>query len=374
MRMSLKIIIILLAIALIGGLIYTIFFQERPTPPSLGGVGVSPEETTKEPSKNALADVAGPVGESNLRSLAIGAVLDYWINKKTGEFYYLGDDGSVSKINGSLAEIESTSVINSQTLPNLRQLLPAPDGTAALAEFNYPEATTFSVFETETGNWQPLPSKIISAAWSPDSQEITYLDDRGIKIWNRNTKKSRELIGLSQKDLNLGWLTKNQMLISDPPSVDHTGSIWSLNPNTKTLSLIMEQKNGLMSEWSQDGSQGMLFYKSGIKDLTTLIDNRGATLRTFAFTTLPSKCYLETSKIYCAVPRVIPPLAILPDDYLKRKIYFEDGIYLIDLAKETLTPLLETLTPIDAEHLEVYQDTLIFKNRLDDRVYTLRLQ
>ena len=130
-----------------------------------------------------------------------------------------------------------------------------------------------------------------------------------------------------------------------------------------------------MTRWSPAGDHGIAFHNSGLNPVTTLIDNNGVALRTFSFVTMPSKCALDAEKIYCAIPKNIPERAILPDDYLKREIYFEDGVYLIDLTAETITTLFEKDQPIiDAEHLEVYQNKIYFKNRLDNGLYTVNLE
>ena len=97
-------------------------------------------------------------------------------------------------------------------------------------------------------------------------------------------------------------------------------------------------------------------------------------LTPLSFNTLPPKCLIENNKIYCAVPKNINEGIKLPDDYYKKAIYFDDTIYLIDLSNAGVTELkTDSNLTIDAEHLEISNGKLFFKNRLDDKLYSLEL-
>ena len=372
MSKLLKTLIITLSIAVIAAAVYFLFLKpETPTPSQLKGLGVGGEQDVSENTESET-ELPTESQSKNLESLGSFTILDFWIDKSNGNLYYLDSSGQIFETTGQNKE---GSNVSSQTLTNFNHLQPAPDGSAAIAEFNYPQSPTFSVFDNKTKKWQLLPTKTIAAAWSPDSKEITYLDDKGLKVLNLGTKKSRDVMALSQKDFKINWVSKSQILLSDRPSADFPGSIWSLNPTTKTLTQLLQNKDGLMVKWSPSGDQGIAFYNSGNNPTTVLIDNNASTLRTFSFVTLPEKCYINTPKIYCAIPKSVPKHATLPDDYLKRALYFEDGIYLIDLETETIVPIFEEENlPIDADHLEVHQNKLYFKNRLDGKLYKIDLE
>lgn len=312
--------------------------------------------TTALPEKlNALTDIP---------------IFDYWVNKKTGVVYYLAEAGQVVKIQNNTQEI-----VNSQTLNRLNSVASSYDGSYAAVKFNYPAFPTFSIFNTTTNNWQPLPPKTIVVAWSPNSQEILYLDDKMLQISNLATQKNREVLKMTQKELDLKWISDSNVLISENPSIEFPSTIWILNLKNKTLLPLIEKESGLTTQWSNDGEIGIKLHNQNRTPITSLIDKDGTTLAALTFITLPSKCLIENDKAYCAVPKNIREGIVLPDDYYKKAVYFDDNLYLIDLSAGSSKVLLENSdTLIDAEHLELHNNALLFKNRLDGKLYSLEIQ
>ena len=65
---------------------------------------------------------------------------------------------------------------------------------------------------------------------------------------------------------------------------------------------------------------------------------------------------------------------ILPDDYLKRKVYFDDYIYEIDRQSNDLQLIYaDAQKAIDAYDLTAAGNEIFFINRYDDRIYSLEL-
>lgn len=307
--------------------------------------------------------LAGP----KLKSLTTDPIFDYWVNSKTGDVYYLNEAGQVLKKSG-----ETETVVNSQTVPRLNQVTASFDGTYALAKFNYPNFPTFSIFNTVTNSWQPLPEKTIAAAWSPNTQEIAYLDDKALRILNVTTQKTQEIVKMNQKELVLHWRTDSKILLSVTP--ESTSKILALNLKNKTLEPFLEEA-GVSIQWAKDDRLGIKLNHVNGTNQTSLIDTNGTILSTFTFITLPSKCAISENKIYCAVPKNVPENTKLPEDYYKRAVYFDDVLYLIDLSTggySEITTENPNLT-IDAEHLEIQNNALLFKNRLDGKLYSLAL-
>src|SRR3989338_5185318 len=138
-------IIVLIVIIVSGYLLWTNVFQELIFPTT---------QTT-------------PTESAAITAISDGPIFDYWINGKNNSIYFLNQIGQTARV----ADTNRT-VVNFQTLDNLHAIQPSFDGAYVVAEFNYPQLPTFSIFNTATNNWQPLPTKTHAAAWSQITQEI----------------------------------------------------------------------------------------------------------------------------------------------------------------------------------------------------------
>lgn len=363
MKKYLKILLVILIVAAIGAGIYFYFFTDRAqTIKEFIGSVFPPSQRTGE-----IPTPGEEVTDLEFRPVGVNPIFDYWVTS-AGNMYYLDEDGRVIKNNNGAEE-----VVNSQSLPKLNSLSISFDGSLAVAKFNYPTLPTFSIFDTATNNWQPLPAGTLATAWSPNSQRIAYLDDRSLKILDLPNQRTEEIVRLTQKDLSLDWHNPSEIwLISD--SGIRT-KVFSVNLNQRTLTPILEEV-GLMLSWSKDSQFGIKLDSTAGNPVTSLIDNNGSILAQFAFITLPSKCLIKENKIYCAIPKNIREAAKLPDDYFKRATYFDDALYLIDLSTTEVSELTigDENIVFDAEHLETLNKRLYFKNRLDNMLYSLKIE
>ncbi len=308
--------------------------------------------------------------DQELTKITEERIFDYWINKKDNSIYYIDETGSVSKI----SQNNSPEIINSQNLNKLNKIWVSYDGDKIAARFNYPNLPTFSIFDIAAKNWQPLPSNTIAVAWSPIADKLAYLDDKMLNILDFNSQKTQKILNLTQKEVNLDWISESTILLSTIGSIDNPASLWSINLKTKNVTPLINDEQGLALKWANDGSMGIKLHTIKRAPYTSAIDPNGITLAAFSFITMPSKCLIEKEKIYCAIPDNINAGVKLPDDYYKKSVYFNDVFYLIetknDSAKIIFNP--ET-TSVDADHLELFNNTLLFKNRIDDGLYSLQL-
>ena len=375
LKKYLKITLILVAAGLIAWLIYFLF-RENPVIQNL--VNLFP---SSEKSGSGLNNGQENIAKPKLQSLTENPIFDYWVSQKTGDIYYLNESGQVLKKTS-----EKEELANSQTINKLNRIEPSSDGTYALAKFNYPQLPTFSVFNTVTGVWQALPANTLAAAWSPShstlrvsdpmgsGQEIIYADDKALKILDILTGKTKEVLKITQKELELSWLSPSTVLLENQSLAGIPSNFWLLNLTTKNLVPFIQGESGLTIQWSKNREFGIKLNNENRAPRTSLIDKNGSTLITFSFVTLPSKCLITEKKIYCAVPKNINEGILLPDDYYKKSVYFDDDFYLIDLGNGSVNELkTDSDLTIDAEHLEISGGKLFFKNRLDDKLYSLTL-
>ena len=310
-----------------------------------------------------------PVQSTAITPISDGPIFDYWINGKNNGVYFLNPIGQTVRV----ADTNRT-VVNSQTLDNLHAIQPSFDGAYVVAEFNYPQLPTFSIFNTATNNWQPLPTKTHAAAWSPTTQEIAYIDGITLKILNLINQKSRDIVTIAQKDIRLYWVSQNKIFFAERSAADFGASLWSLDINTKTVTPLIKNQTGLLLRWYPKSDFGLQFHTERNKPILGLIDKNAALVTTASFTTLPSKCLIEGDILYCAVPKVIPDGLIWPDDYDKKSVFFEDAITIINLAQGSVQNLTAAAAElIDAEHLEKHGNRLLFINRLDRKLYAIQL-
>lgn len=360
----LKITAAILVLIAIGFGIYYFFKKSPATQNFLSAVFPGTFKTGEETG-------AQPIAGEKLQAITQDPIFDYWINSKTGNIYYLSPVGQVLRISGGQEEL-----VNSQTLSRLNRLTASPDGTLAIAKFSYPDFPTFSIFNTVTNSWQPLPAGTVAATWSPPpagGQEIAYLDAKSLKTLNLTNQKTAEILKLTQKEAEIHWRPDAKILITNGlPSSELESQIWSINPANKTIAPFLNEV-GLAIKWSDDGKFGLRLKSVNQAPLLGLIDENSQTLAELTFITLPSKCLIKEKKIYCAVPKNLPERINLPEDYYKKAVYFEDSFYLIDLNTGGVSTIFNPESPIDAEHLELDGDRLLFKNRLDDKLYSLTL-
>ena len=363
----LKIILVIVAIGLMAWLIYFLF---RKNPAIQNFVNLFP---SSEKSGSGLNGGQENIAKPKLQSLAENPIFDYWVSQKTGDIYYLNESGQVLK-----KTAEKEELVNSQTINKLNRIEPSSDGTYALGKFNYPQLPTFSIFNTVTNTWQALPANIIAAAWSANppagGQELIYADDRALKILNILTGKTKEIIKITQKELELTWLSPSTVLLGNQSIAGVPSNLWLLNLTTKNLVPFIQGESGLTIQWSKNKEFGIKLNNENRSPRTSLIDKNGSTLITFSFVTLPSKCLITEKKIYCAVSKNINEGILLPDDYYKKSVYFDDDFYLINLGDGSVNEMkTDSNLIIDAEHLEISGGKLFFKNRLDDKLYSLEL-
>jgi len=297
-------------------------------------------------------------------------VFEYWLNTKENSVYFANLDGQIIRINSN----NSRQMASSQTLNGLHKITPSADGSLAIAEFNYPALPSLSVFFASSTSWQPLPAETISAAISPDSKKIAFTGQTALNILDLQTQKTTEVQKMSQVGLNLNWLTDSAVLLQSDPSVEIRNYLYSFNLADKTLRTLINGEYGLDIKWAKDGNLGLKMNTADRVAKLSLIDNFGSGIVNFTFLTMPEKCLLEAQNIYCGIPKNIREGIILPDNYYKKSDYFVDDIFQINLPTGKIVKLFDgNEVALDATDLKIKDNALLFINRYDQKVYSLRL-
>ncbi len=356
--------IILGVLALMGG----VYFAWKKTKTILTPPGISDEGQVTSEQLPFLA-------EKKLKILSDQPIFDYWIFDS--KIFYLNQEGLIFELKDNKNE-----AVSSEPIDDLQAVKSSSDGKRALIKSGDFISPKFTIFNSEAKIFELLPKNITAAAFSPDGKKIAYLEAKAnksdliIKDLINPKQKPIQIISISQKDFDLDWILSEKIILMPKPSAFYQASAWMVDAKKKTLSPLGTEVNGLIIKWSSDGKMGMQFssQSEGRESRLNLINEQGVVRENLGFVTLPDKCLISDLKIYCAIPESIPLKTVLPDDYLKRAVYFKDIIYQIDISQNSFSEIFtETEPVIDAVRLNLLNNKLLFINRYDNRLYQLEL-
>ena len=148
-----------------------------------------------------------------------------------------------------------------------------------------------------------------------------------------------------------------------------------LDPSTKLLEKIVDQRTGLASLWSREENLGLLFFESTNGYAASLVDRKGVPIQgNIVPRTVKEKCAAKDMLIVCAVPKSLSAGVRLPADYLKRKIYTIDDLWIWnEETNKTTTLVAASSKPFDATKLQISNGKVFFIDRYSKGLYALPL-
>ncbi len=365
MNKYLKLLILIAVVSALGFGLYYLFFSENKIvlPTTVQNILDTISGNGQAPGENAIEGTG-----KKIVKMSDLDVFAYWSESKTGDFYLVNKSGQIIRKTNT-----EENPVSLQELNRLNAVYPSADGLYAIVKFNYPASTAFSIFNTVSSGWQPLPQGTIAAAWAPAGNRIVYLDQAALKILDLNTKKTTEIIRLSQKEADLFWQNESRILLTIKS--DFLTSVYAIDVNKKTISLFLEE-TGMKINWLDRNNYGLKLNVGNNLQISSLIDNNGTVLSQLSFVTLPEKCAADASLkiIYCTIPKNIPTTNNAIEDYYMRGIYTDDSLYFINLADGSYGEITANNDMvIDAVNLKVQNNSIYFINRLDDKLYLMPL-
>lgn len=336
---------------------------------------------------NGVGNVIQPFESEleRLRVISSREVVGYWtVNATSGAvLMYADPEGNMLKVGEAGDEL-----FYAQSIMNIAGVHSSGDGSKAFIESKGSTGSLFHLFGTTEGLPGVTLAGVSEVTWAPAGNDAVYLVSVGDSMRLRmqtadlinqsDTAKFFEIAKLPQNDFTIQWPQKEVLYVLQRPSADYASDMWRVDLKTKGLKKIASDR-GLIVKWAPFGTRALKFTTTeGRAHKLTLIDDQGTEQAVTQFITLPNKCVMTSAtQMYCAIPRDQGALAklTLPDDYLKREVYFEDGIYQIDIANNGIRAIYEGEEPtIDAIDLTVLDDRIIFINRYDRKLYGLDLQ
>jgi len=260
-------------------------------------------------------------------------------------------------------------------------------GTQMFAYINY------AVYGTSTGGvapvefeGRPLVETIQDVALSPQGNELFYLVTNGEGsvgyIENVITGARVQIWKSLLRNLSVSWETQNRILVYSNPSSYAEGAIWSLNPTTKSTSVLLANNIALAGKTNTSGTkilysleeEGNTIFSLRILDIGT-----GETTH-LPLATLVEKCsWGPMSKyVYCAIPRVEMHGKFLEDWYMGLT-GTDDVLWRLDtstgVVKKLLDPVEVTEEQFDIVDIVVspQEDYVLFKTRVNNVLWALKL-
>lgn len=298
--------------------------------------------------------------------------------------YYLKNNGHVFKSRFDGSNLQTISLTD---LNDLSKILWSPDGKKVIGFFDRGGSIKKYFYDYEAEKSILLNENIKSIAWSPDSQKIVYQYQtadgqyNNISIADPDGTNWRTLFQTRLENLEVFWPLPDKIYILNKPSGNTQGSLFAIDVSSGNLNKILSDLYGLAVSWSPDGQK--IIYQTteqkgkNLKLYVALAD--GSQAKQLPVSTLVEKCVWskDSQIIFCAVPQKISESAVLPDDYILKRLIFQDDFFLVDTAAQKETKIAQSGTEqsFDASSflLSPEEDYLFFINQRDGLLYNIKL-
>lgn len=268
-----------------------------------------------------------------------------------------------------------------------------------LVGFGSRDFPQFSIYDVAGKIWLPLrigagTSPIADAVWASQGLRIAFLEKSGDQwslgvvdfaaprqpkgaatttpadpLSNPSVKRHATL---SILDAQLEWLLPEKVYLASVPSAFDRGFLMEYDLQKNTARLLLSNEAGLSTRWRDGGGLGVKFSLRGRTPSLVGIDGNAKTLGAIPLITLPEKCVLHETLLYCAVPSALPLGTQLPDDYHQKAFPVRDALVRASLGEGTVTTLVEAQSAtLDAFRLKISGSDLFFVNDHDKKLYRM---
>lgn len=369
--------IVLLGVTLFFLVIYNFAFKKSTPSDSTGTKKESPltAEQKAEIEKKA---------SQKIKAISTNPVLSFGVDVRNENIaYYSAQDGTVwgLKTDGT-GEIQTSN----KKLPNLKNALWSFYNLRALTSFENGE---YYVYDYSTKTGKPLKSGLDNVIWDSIGTKIIYkyfdakTNQRTLNVADADGSNWKSITEIPFRDVSFASIPSTSLISywNTPRADQETQLYTSLIAPGSEQRVIFKGRFGADYLWSPDGSKALvssLVEKNG-KALSLGIVNLKGEYINLNVPTMVSKCVWSSDGkvIYYALPGGIPLNAVIPDDYLAKKIVTEDTFWKIDITsgkKERIIAPEELVEKYDSSSLILSptEDALFFINNLDKKLYRLK--
>ena len=260
-------------------------------------------------------------------------------------------------------------------------------GTQMFAYINY------AVYGTSTGGvppveftGRPMVETIQDVALSPQGNELFYLvtnKEGSIGYIENVITGARVQIWKSLlRNLIVSWETQNRILVYSNPSSYAEGAVWSINPTTKSTSIVLANNIALAAKTNTSGTKILYSLE---EEGNTIFSLRVLDLGTGEITHLPLATLVEkcswgpvSKYVYCAIPREEIHGKFLEDWYMGLTST-DDVLWRLDtgtgVVKKLFDPVEATEEKFDIVDIVVspQEEYILFKTRVNNVLWALKL-
>lgn len=273
--------------------------------------------------------------------------------------------------------------ISNSTIPSIYEAL--FNNTANSVVYRYLSTDkTISTFMATLGKpaGEYLPQNISDLSTSPDKTKFFYLTENPNGVTG-----TMGTFGLSKKDVVFDsplteWLSEwdsGRIYLTTKASYSAPGSMFLLNPTSKTIYKVIGGIQGLTTKISPNGSLVLFGESTQTGPKLGVFNVKDHTTKNLNSYGLPEKCVWSKNSIdvYCAIPKVITGNQY-PDSWYQGIVSFDDFFIRINTQSGNKTPIADSTdeTPVDAISLflERSEDSLFFTNKKDLTLWSLNLR
>ncbi|MEK7207962.1 MAG: hypothetical protein AAB699_00260 [Patescibacteria group bacterium] len=396
-----KIIIWLVAAALLAALAVWLYFYFRKAEPRLPDTGAFPAPTEGIPlgeeEPTVLPEGAGAPGAFRpiLRQLSLVPIAGAVIGGKGAETRVR----YIERANGNVIEIPASGGeekrLTNTTIPKVHEALWNKTGNGVILRYLKEDGETIETFSARikagTGGTEGelagtfLPAGITALALSPSADELFYLrEERGELVGIRASFTGANKTELWRSPLREWlplWTAEETLALVSKPSALSPGALLSLNRSGEQERVLLSGIAGLtaLPEKTVEKVLASRSSENGVELFLFVPKTRGE--NALGVATLPEKCVWRTSgeALLCGVPKSIPG-GSYPDSWYQGITSFADAVYEVGTRGGSRTALIseiseETGAPIDLTHPALSSDErfLVFRNKNDQTLWSLQL-
>ena len=381
-----KLYIIIGIIVVLGTVFIAAYFYFRSHPDTSGTAGTTLPSGQNTPNTSAQGQNQQPVTTSVQRGKlnviatepTVGATINkegksvIYFNQATGHLFSNSFDGGKEER------------VSNVTIPAIQNVLWAPSKTYTLLQ-DYENDSLKNYYVKYASSTVQVSNSILKSSsnfvFSPVEDKILYSttehDVSALVIALPENKNPKSIVTTEIPDFILSWPSKTMISLQMKSSAFAPSSLYTVNATTGTITKLLQDRNGLDSLWSPDGSY-LLFSETNKKTTVLyLLTAKTGDIKSFTFSTLPNeKCTWSQKQfdtVYCSIPQYINGVD-LPDDWWQGKTAFNDSIWKINVAVGQATQLLEpSVFDITNMFISPNEDYVFFTNRKDGSLWSLHL-
>ncbi|MDH4330718.1 MAG: hypothetical protein OEV93_04165 [Candidatus Moranbacteria bacterium] len=268
--------------------------------------------------------------------------------------------------------------------------------TLSLNNLWWSPSTKFFLFSNSSGLFQynrkeqvttKLKDNIDFAVWSNVDNKIIYkyfdpaTKERSINMAAISGEEWQKISDLAYKKVSIAPIPQSSLIsFWNYPDKFVASALTIINPLDGEKITLFENRKGSDYLWSPNGNGLLSSFVENNSLILSVSGQHGEEVIDLKSPTLVSKCVWSNDNItvFCAMPSNVPTDAIMPNDYLNKKILTKDTFWKINTKtgeKNRLVELEEIKESIDASNLFLSpsEDILFFVNRHNNSLYRISL-